>query len=265
MEKSKFKFAVRSDTKPRYAAKTNIKRKAAFALAALFLAALLWCVFMLLTAQRQYSESGDYYSKIRAEVSADITDENNRKITFTEQQLAAVGKDIVGWITFSDTQIDYPVAQTDNNSYYCYHLPDGSYNVCGTIFMDCTKDSQMNSRNTILYGHHMKNGSMFQNITFYKDSEYYKSHKTATYYTPSGDYEIQIAYGFIISSSEWKNEQFAKDENTPQLLGYAKANTTFDSGVNITAEDKIMTFSTCSYEFNNANYMLIGKVIPKYE
>ena len=111
----------------------------------------------------------------------------------------------------------------------------------------------------------MKNGSMFQNITYYKDSSFYDSHKTAYYYTPQGDYEIQIAYGFVISSYQWNNEGYVRDENTSELLEYAKENTTFESGVEIDESDRIMTFSTCSYEFGDANYMIIGKVIPKYE
>ncbi|MCQ4115171.1 class B sortase [Ruminococcus sp. zg-921] len=249
--------------KPRYGTKNDIVRNAVVALAAVFLAVAVLCASLLLSTQRQYNESGDYYSKI----SADISPENNSKnlhqsVTMSGEELSNIGKDVVGWITFPDTQIDYPVAQCDNNSYYCYHLPDGSYNVGGTIFMDMLKSKDMKSRNTVLYGHHMKNGSMFQNITYYKNSTFFEDHKTAYYYTANGDYEIQIAYGFVISSHQWNSEEYIKDANMMKLVEYAKENTTFNSGVEITATDRIMTFSTCSYEFSDANYMLIGKVVP---
>lgn len=267
MERNNFFHSLFSGKKPRYGEKTDVIRKIVIILAVIFLAVALWCVVMLLSAQQQYNASGDYYSKIQLDVSPIKDGEKSaeQKVTMSEEELSAIGKDIVGWISFPDTQIDYPVAQCDNNSYYCYHLPDGSYNVCGTIFMDCQKSSSMSSRNTVLYGHHMKNGSMFQNITCYKDSGFFESHKTANYYTADGDYEIQIAYGFVISSEQWNDNGYVDDENMPELIKYAKENTTFESGIEITAADKIMTFSTCSYEFNNANYMLIGKVVPKYE
>lgn len=256
-----------NEGKPRYGKKTDVVQKIVTALAVVFLVILLWCAAMLLSAQRQYNESGDYYSKIQLGFSPEnnIGDGKHRKVTMSEEDFLSIGKDIVGWISFPDTQINYPVALCDNNSYYCYHLPDGTYNACGTIFMDCQKSASLTNRNTVLYGHHMKDGSMFQNINYYKDSNFFENHKTADYYTANGDYEIQIAYGFVISSEQWNDNGYVDDKNMTELIKYAKENTTFDSGVEITANDRIMTFSTCSYEFDDANYMLIGKVVPKYE
>lgn len=266
MERNNFLQLLQRIPKPRYAAKTNLVRNAVIALAVIFLAAALFCGTMLIMTQQQYSEAGGYYSKISSDISpANREKPSKQSVSISEEELLRIGEDIVGWISFPDTQIDYPVAQCDNNSYYCYHLPDGSYNVGGTIFMDCAKSSDLTSRNTVLYGHHMKNGSMFQNITYYKDSSFFDSHKTAYYYTPQGDYEIQLAYGFVISSYQWNSEDYVKDENVSKLLEYAKENTTFESGVEIGKSDRIMTFSTCSYEFDGANYMIIGKVTPKYE
>lgn len=265
MEKSKINiFCKKIINKPRYSAIHSTDKKIVMILAAVFFILALCCSAILCSYWQQYKVSSDCYSVIRAELFTKKRDNINNK-TITEKQLKSIGKDIVGWIKFPDTNIDYPVAQCDNNSYYCYHLSNNNYNVCGTIFMDCTKDSKLNSHNTVLYGHHMKNGSMFQNITLYKNSDYYALHKTAMYYTPNGNYEIQIAYGFIISSSVWEKENYIKDENIAQLLDFAKKNTTFDSEVEIYEDDSIMTFSTCSYEFGNANYMLIGKVVPKNE
>lgn len=267
MVRNKFFRSDSNNGKPRYGKKTDVISKIVIALAVVFLAVLLWCVTMLLSAQQQYSESGDYYSKIQLDLSPinNSGDDKQQKVTMSEGDFLSIGKDIVGWISFPDTQINYPVALCDNNSYYCYHLPDGTYNVCGTIFMDCQKSAKLTNKNTVLYGHHMKNGSMFQNITYYKDSSFFENHKMAYYYTANGDYKIQIAYGFLISSDRWNDNGYVDDKNMMKLIKYAKENTTFDSGVEITANDRIMTFSTCSYEFGNANYMLIGKVVPEYE
>lgn len=259
MEKSKINiFCKKTNNKPRYNSVHNTDKMFVKILSAIFIIVALCCSTMLWSSWQQYKESSDCYSVIRAESFLEIDD-----VIITEKQLKSIGKDIVGWIKFPDMKIDYPVAQCENNSYYCYHLPNGEYNVCGTIFMDCTKDSKMHSRNTVLYGHHMKDCSMFQNISLYKNSEYYTSHKTAMYYTPNGNYEIQIAYGFIVSSSVWEKEAYLKDENIAQFLEFAKENTTFVSEIEISADDSIMTFSTCSYEFDDANYILIGKVVPK--
>lgn len=263
MERSKFKRGVGESAAPRYGINKNKKKIIVTLIALICLLAVAFCAVMLIKAELSYGESEDYYADLRESVfeTADDVGQNEK----TDRNFQSIGKDVVGWLTFPDTQIDYPVAQCDNNSYYCYHLPDGTYNAGGTVFMDFSKRSNLSCKNTVLYAHHMKNGSMFADLNLYKDSAFYEEHKTAFYYTEQDDYEIVIAYGFLMSSEDWRENQFVRDENTDELLNYARQNTTFDSGVEITANDKIMTFSTCSYEYNDANYMIIGKVEPLYE
>jgi len=77
--------------------------------------------------------------------------------------LQAINPDIVGWLTIDGTNIDYPIARHSDNDYYLHHLFTGEWNSSGCLFMDCRNEPDFSDRHTIIYGHHMDNGTMFQN------------------------------------------------------------------------------------------------------
>ena len=93
--------------------------------------------------------------------------------------LRSVNPEIVAWLTIDGTNIDYPVAQHSDNNYYLHHLFTGEWNSSGCLFMDCNNQTDISDRHTIIYGHHMDNGTMFQNLMGYKDQSFYDGHLTA--------------------------------------------------------------------------------------
>ena len=88
------------------------------------------------------------------------------------KSLRAVNPEIVAWLSIDGTNIDYPVAQHSDNDYYLHHLFTGEWNSSGCLFMDCHNQSDYSGRHTIIYGHHMDNGSMILNVMGYKDQTY---------------------------------------------------------------------------------------------
>jgi len=167
----------------------------------------------------------------------------------------------VAWLTIDGTNIDYPVVKHSDNDYYLHHLFNGEWNSSGCLFMDCSNQADFLDQHTIIYGHHMDNGSMFQNLMYYKDQSFYNEHPTAQLITPDGAYTVEFFAGYVtgVDGDAWQPD-FASSEEFPEWLGNAKEKSLFESETTPTAGDRIVTLSTCSYEFYNARFVVHGTI-----
>ena len=189
-----------------------------------------------------------------------------QKTSMDFSALKEINPDIIGWIRAEGTNIDYPIAQTDNNEYYLNHLYNKDWNSNGTIFADYRNTGDFSDRNTVIYGHHMKNGTMFHALEEYKDQDFYDANPTMMLFTPDGDYIIELICGTI----EDGNYQFVKfdfdsEESFIQYIEGFRSRSTFVSDVEVQPGDNIVSLCTCSYEWTNARYMVIGKLVPIME
>ncbi|MDO5123124.1 MAG: class B sortase [Eubacteriales bacterium] len=184
---------------------------------------------------------------------------NDPKIDF--DALLAINPDCVGWIYIPDTDISYPVVQGDDNSYYLKHLFDGKWNSSGCIFMDSRVDASLSDRHTIIYGHHMKNGKMFSGLTKYKKQEYFECHPTGLFITPDTVYRIDFFAGYVAGVKEdaWKLG-FQSDDDFESWIKEIKEKSWIESDLSPAVTDRVLTLSTCSYEFDNARFVLIGVI-----
>ena len=107
--------------------------------------------------------------------------------------LQAENGDVFGWIYSKGSQINYPVVQGSDNVFYMDHLYNEEWNPGGAIFMDYRNLPAFESGNSILYGHHMEDGSMFENVTKFADQEYMNSHAIVWFLTPEQDFFRRIA------------------------------------------------------------------------
>lgn len=243
------------DKKIKVQSKSNFKDTIFWLLLIVFACIFIISGYKLYSIYSQYKQGTNTYSNIAKEAKID-----NKTVNF--KKLKKINPDIVGFIYSKGTVIDYPIVKGSDNEYYLHHLFDKTTNSSGTIFMDYTNSSNFNNRNTILYGHNMKNGSMFASITKYESQEYYNKHKTMKLYTPKGNYTIKLAYGRVLDAYKWDKKGFSNQNNTPSLVEYLKSNTTFTSDVNLTGnENNLITLSTCAYNFDEARYVLIGKLV----
>ena len=160
----------------------------------------------------------------------------NRAYQKDFSSLQAGSPDTVAWITGEDTPIDYPVMHTDNNEYYLSHLYSGEENRYGALFVDCRNTGLFTDPNTVIYGHNMKNDAMFGSLIGYKEQAYYEEHPTMTLYTPDGDYTIELL-----------------------------SRSTFSSHGTAVPGDRLVSLCTCTYEQNNARYLVVGRLLPVSE
>jgi len=176
--------------------------------------------------------------------------------------LRAVNPDVAAWLHCPDTAIDYPVMQAKDYDHYLRHLPDGTYNVNGSLFIDYNCAPDFTDRLTVIYGHNMRSGQMFGSLKGYKNQAYYEKHPYMYLYTEQETYRIDLLYGCVIGAGQWRERAFMYEANLDALLAYATRNTTFASKAQYAPGDRIVALSTCSYEFDGARYVVLGILKP---
>lgn len=167
-------------------------------------------------------------------------------------------EDIIAWLYSEGTAINYPVVQANDNDYYLRRLIDGTYNQAGTIFMDYKNNSNFDDYKTILYGHNMKNGTMFGTLTNYKNQEYYNEHKEMYLFTENKNFKVELVAGYITSSESDIYTLNATRNTNSELLQNSISKSTFKSEAEVKTQEKILVLSTCDYDFKNARYVLLG-------
>lgn len=183
------------------------------------------------------------------------SNQNTLPISVDFRILKSENQDIVGWIYSEDTPINYPVVQGKDNEYYIDRLINGEINSAGSIFMDYRNSQKIEDKNTILYGHNMKNDTMFGTIQEYKKQEYYNKHKNMYYFTPERNFIIKLFAGYTISAKSEIYDLCTIDETRKKEL---MNKSDFKSDVKVTMNDKIITLSTCAYEYDDARYIVMG-------
>ncbi len=180
--------------------------------------------------------------------------------------LRSVNPDVVGWLYCPDTMINYPVVQTTDNDFYLHRsFWDRQENVSGTLFADtvCNIGSQYN--NYIIYGHNMKDGSMFASLEKYVDANYYYQHPTIYFYTPQGDYRVELIAAHITESLMTNYPYyFESDWDFQNYLNDITSHSYFATNTAVSTQYQLMTLSTCDYSggYADPRFLVHGLMIP---
>ncbi len=167
------------------------------------------------------------------------------------EELLNINSDFVGWITVNNTEINYPIVQTTNNDYYLTHTFYKQSNRRGAIFMDYRNSSDLSDRNTIIYGHHPHDGTMFQDLTKFRDYDFWQENKYIYINSLNHQYIYEV---FAVMPITDVNEfyyiytDFASDEQFLSFIDECRQRSIYETDTVINADDKIVTLSTCSYE-----------------
>ena len=168
--------------------------------------------------------------------------------------------DFVGWVQIPDTKLNYPVMQTVKDpQYYLDRDFEKNYSAYGVPFMDahCKLGK---SNNIIIYGHNMKNGSMFHTLVNYRSESYYKEYSTIYFDTLSdfGEYEIIAAFSMDVKQDLFRYNQYNNmdEERFNQFLSEIESRSYYDTGVTAAYGDELLTLSTCEYTHHNGRLWL---------
>jgi len=225
-------------------------------------------IIMLISNTSDYSEGAQTYEDLTRhltdpDVQIPPDPEPDTCPTVDFDALRVINPDIVAWLICEGTRINYPVVQGSDNDYYLKHLFDGKRNNAGCLFVDSNNEPGFVDHNTVIYGHHMKDKSMFQALTEYKTQAFYEKHPQMILLTPDGNYTIDLFAGYVtdIKADSWKL-WFDSNTEFKEWLRETRSKSTFQSEVEISTADKFITLSTCSYAFDNARYVVVGKLVP---
>lgn len=170
--------------------------------------------------------------------------------------------DVRGWVRQEGTVIDYPVLQGRDNDWYLAHNIDKEKVVTGSIVLDFRVDIRNLGRNTPLYGHNMKHGSMFHSLVNYKTEKYFKAHPTLEFDTLYDKMVWEIVAVYVVDSSYNYviTMDFADDTEYRAFLDDITARSLYPIVEPLTLEDKILTMVTCSYEFDGARTVVQARL-----
>lgn len=184
-------------------------------------------------------------------------------------------KDIAGWIEIPGTNINYPVVQSGDNDYYLKRDFNGKNSKHGTIFMDYRNDPKALSKNTILYGHNMKDGQMFAALKKYMDVNFYKKAPIIKFDTVYGEYKWKIfavmitntrrQEGPVFNYTSSSNINFASGSDFIRFIDEVKYRSLIITPVEVNEDDHILTLSTCTYEFIEARFVVMAKLVKPGE
>lgn len=267
------------------------KRQIYTAAAGILLALALVCAGFAWKAHREQSSAGEVYEEIRDQAKSGTEQESSAQDPVpTEPDNAAESSDeepsvqipvdfaalqseypdIYAWITVPGTNIDYPVVQREgDNAYYLSHNAAGEESPEGAIFTEDYNTKTFEDPNTVLYGHNMKNGSMFQNLHSYSDRQFFDEHRDAVVYLPDKilHYRIFAAYLYdsrhLLESFDFSDPAVMENYlNSIQSLRDMNAN--IDTQIELDGSDKVITLSTC-YQGRDDKRFLVQAVLESIE
>ena len=238
---------------------------------AVFLIAFIYSVWQIWLIQDSYKQEQNIHDQVLEfrpeespkEQNPDVTPESsiivNPSIADAQEN---INKDIVGWITIPNTKIDYPYVQTEDNSYYLNKDINKNDQKAGTLFVDfrCSKD--FSSFNTIIYGHHMKNDSMFGTLKKFRNKTFFDTNKTGKIYIQTQTYIFEIFAYIVVDATDLMiyNTIYAREDKVKEYLEYVEDKATHFRDIGVKGGDSIITLSTCGYDYKDARLILLARV-----
>ena len=244
-------------------------------LCVVFLAIFAYSGYKLISTLHEYKVAEDAYNKMSSDFVSTKKDNNKNSgkdnasdeiledspVDVDFDSLLAQGPDVVGWLYSEGTVINYPVMQAEDNFYYLHRLFDGKYNASGSLFLDCTCNGDFSGHNTVIYGHNMNDGSMFHSLKSYAEQDYYNEHPVMYLNTPTQNYKIEIFSAYVTDSeSDTYKMFFDSDADFSRHLDDWRVQSLISTNVDVSTDDRIVTLSTCTYDFYNARFVVQGKL-----
>lgn len=240
----------------------------------LFLAAVIFGAWYYLNQKKReqiYEEVAkeNYTEKTVQEPEEDLKEEEpveeSVAIPVDFAALKEKNPEIYGWIYIPETIVDYPILQRpEDDGYYLNHTMEGEEGLPGSIYTESLNKQDFSDKNTVIYGHNMKDETMFGSLKYYMDPTYMKQHEQIEIYTPEHSYTYRIFAAVTYDNRHiLKSFDFHEDDQYQQFLDSLSQVRNMSSYINseipVTTEDRILTLSTCNS--NNEQRFLVEAVL----
>ncbi len=237
---------------------------------------LALCVFIgSLTLVGQYLYEGWQNKQQVSGLSSLYTDGKDVDVQLPEgylpkfKSLYYYNQDIAGFLRIPQTQINYPIVQYSDNSYYLKVDYYDDYSRYGTLFFDYRNDLQARGENLVVYGHNMKDSQMFGDLTKYKDLDFYKKSPLIYMDTVYGEGVYKIFAVFTANTDPSVGEvfdyynrlNFVTAEAYDQFVSELKARSLIDTGVDVQFDDRLLTLSTCEYDYDGQRLVVVARQV----
>ena len=271
----KIKRSCKASTTVDGAKKSKRRRKskksssvALYIATAVFGAVFLFSGYKIVSTLVEYRQAANEFDGLKASY---ITEGGKTEsgetgyLKIDEAALTARNSDYIGWIDIPNTKISYPVLYAYDYYQYLRTSFDGEYSICGSLFTDYQCEKDWSSRNTIIYGHRMNDGSMFGTLKNYLGQSYFDAHSEIRIY--DGDfiaiYQPFAAYEAIAGDRSY-TVNFSDDDSFIDWAQYVKGQSIVSSDVTIEGDDKVILLSTCKGGDNNDRIVVVA-VLTGYE
>lgn len=224
------------------------------------------------SAQAGYEDAADSYTRPKPDLIGNAPNfgysegvQEQAPIQVDFDMLSETCPDIQGWIYCEDTAINYPIVQGRDNDQYLRHDYLGNYSVAGSIFLEAANAPGFADSNTVIYGHHMKDKSMFACLSSWADQDFYEAHPVMYLLTPDQDYKIELFSGYVTPAGSDTYAVFqGPSEYLDKYLDQALSLSDFtcDPEFVLDGGAKYVLLSTCDYTYQDARYVIHGKLVP---
>ena len=251
-----------TEKKVKYRKKRPAAKFVMISLLFVFLATGIYSAFQIIDSMKDYKVGEDEYNEIARdaviinpeknknnnESSPNANNETEEEAAFSVDYdaLYAINKEYIGWIYIPDTKINYPMVRAKNNDKYLHRSFKGQYAGCGTIFMDYRNNKDYTDSHTVIYGHLMKNHTMFYDVRRFEKKDYYDSHRYIYIYVDGG-YYVYKTFSFFqtTATSEVYTFKFDGVDKFNDYCAMLQKKSKFGKDVTLSFDSKVITLSTC--------------------
>lgn len=253
--------------------KTKKKKKAIdYVLTVVLIIAIgifIFAAYNLIHIYLEYKKGSDEYDAIEkmavTERDPNARDEEDdgelqSPIDVDFESLRKVNEDVIGWIYVEGLDISYPVVRGIDNEYYLHRTYEKTYNFAGTIFVDYENNDDFNDCNTLVYGHNMKNGSMFGTLKQFSEGDAYSKSHYFWILTPEKNYKYEIFSAYVTAVNSDTYTLFkGPGKEFKDWIANMRSNSSIDTGdISLGIKDKVVTLSTCTGN-SSTRYVVQGK------
>lgn len=256
---------IKRRLKPKYRKILNIL---VLILTLVFLGVAIYSIINIINWKKDVSDNDKIQDKIGDNIMIiKPIEEQKAKYDIDFKSLKEINKDTIAYVKVNNTNIDYVVVKGNDNDYYLNHNFEKKWNIAGWIFADYHNKFDESDKNLIIYGHNIKDGSMFGTLKNILNKYWYENeenHKVILV-TEKGTYYYQVFSTYSRKSEDYYiNTKFKNDVEFNEFIKTIKSRTIYDYGVDVSSEDKILTLSSCTDD-GSKRVVLHAKLIENDE